>query len=211
MKLFFSFCLSVSTFGANAQAFSVAADKMDIAYTRIDNPLTIVANNSPCSELFATTDNGTIQKGDSCHFYYSPENVGKAIISLQRKQGGKMVKIGTEQLRVKALPFPVTVVGNRQSGIYPLALFKVQTKLSVKFEGVEMDIEGAIASFRISFIRNSQVFYNGEIVGDLFNDLTSAAFRQLKSGDVVKIENVKYMGGRNFCPSIIQGLTFTMQ
>ncbi|KAA5536296.1 hypothetical protein F0919_01110 [Taibaiella lutea] len=211
MKIpFFVFLILLSA-NLFAQSFVISADKMNIAYIGIDNPLSIVSDNCSCKDLFATTDNGTLIKKDSCHFLYEPSQAEKATIIIQKKQNGKLVKIGEQVLRCKRIPDPYPVVGNRHSGSFPLAQFKVQQGVVMTFgESFDLDFKAIVISFKITLLSNNQVFHTQETNGNRFTSNTIVAFSQLKTGDIVAIEGIKCIrsGG---CPKGAGTLTFVMR
>lgn len=203
-------CVLFSTL-INAQSFAIAADKMNIAYIGQDNPLTIVSDNCSCKDIFAITDNGTLTKRDSCKFGYMPSKSGNAIITIQKKQNGKLVKIGEQVWRCKYIPDPYAVVGNKQSGPFPLAQFKVQQGVVATFgESFDLDIQFIVFGFKITLSSNNQVLYSEETGGYRFSSNTINAFNRLKTGDTVIIEHIK-AGGPNSMIRILQTLTFVMR
>ena len=191
MKFAFIFIVAILlSIAANAQQFSVSADKMNIAYIGINNPLTIVADNCSCAELIASTDNGTIIKKDSCHFIYNPVQPGKTTINIQRKRGSKSETISRQEMRVKYIPDPVAMVGDKQSGSYPLNEFKVQAGVRAAFPRCELDMKAIIVSFKIALESNGQVLFTESTNGNHFSANAKAAFARLKIGDIVRVEEM---------------------
>lgn len=195
----------------NAQSFAIAADRMNIAYIGTNNPLTIVSDNCSCKDIFATTDNGELIKKDSCMFSYMPSKMGTANIIIQKKQNGQLIKIGEQVWRCKYMPDPYPMVGNRRSGPFPLALFKVQQGVQATYgESFDLDIIVKVIGFKITLSSNNQVFYTATISGNRFTSITIDAFNKLKTGDIVLIEDIKHLrsGG---CPKPTENLTFVMR
>lgn len=202
--------LVIVPFFLKAQSFTVSADKMNIAYIGIENPLTIVSDNCSCKDLFATTDNGTLTKTDSCRFIYSPTKMGQTVIIIQKKQNGKLVKIGEQVLRCKGIPDPRVAISNKSSGIFPLEQFKVQQGISVVFEpGFELDLKAMVTSFKIILVYTSTQ-YAEEITGNRFTAKTIAQINLLKPGDNVFVENIKCKGPDNTIRSM-NPLVLTMR
>ena len=191
MKTFFLFALLLLHRNSFAQSFAVAADKMKIAYIGIYNPLSIVSGNCSCKDIFATTDNGTLTKKDSCHFTYQPERQGRATIIIQKKQNGKLIKIGEQSLKCKRIPDPRVAIGNKSSGVIPVEQFKVQQGISVVFDsGFEMDLKFTVTSFTIVMIYKNAPVYSEATVGNRFTAKTIAQINLLKPGDELFVENI---------------------
>jgi len=175
----------------NAQSFAISADRMNIAYIGIDNPLSIVSDNCSCKDIFATTENGTLARGDSCYFNYMPASPGVATIVIQKKQNGKLVKIGEQELRCKRIPDCRVAVGGKSSGLFSLNEFKVQQGVSVSFDqAFEMDLKFVVTSFKIYILYKSSE-YSETVTGNRFTQSIIAQLKLLKSGDRVFFEGIK--------------------
>lgn len=199
MKISFLFwMLLIVSANANAQQFSVSADKMNIAYIGIDNPLTIVADNCSCTNLFAITKNGELIKKDSCRFIYRPVREGDAMITVQKKQNGKLITIAQKEMKAKYIPNPRASIGGKSEGSFPLDQFKLQQGIIISFDhNFEMDLKFAIVSFRIIILYKNGVQYSEDIVGNRFLTSTIDQFKNLKAGDKVLIEAMRCKGPDN--------------
>jgi hypothetical protein len=74
-------CFSIFSFG---QKFSVAAEKENILYIGMDNPISITVDNLSSKSIIVKTDNGEITGNDGqyvCH----PKYVGRTNIMIYKK------------------------------------------------------------------------------------------------------------------------------
>ena len=61
MKSVFILLVLIFTFYVgNAQHFAIASDNNNVLYVGLDNPLSISAENCPCSQLIVKTNNGKV-------------------------------------------------------------------------------------------------------------------------------------------------------
>ncbi len=56
----------------SGQKTAIAADKSNVLYLEMDNPITIAVENTSCKELIVKSDNGTI-KGQNGSYDWIPE------------------------------------------------------------------------------------------------------------------------------------------
>lgn len=85
MKKYLSLFLILLTFkNSHGQKFSIAADKMNILYVGVDNPITIAVENSSNKSIIIKTNNGKITGNNGSYTFRSNE-VGKAEISIYKK------------------------------------------------------------------------------------------------------------------------------
>jgi hypothetical protein len=70
---------------SNAQVVAFAADKMNVLYVGLENPLTIVVENMDCKDVKIFTTNGKIlRKG--CKLLIVPDSIGISRITVQTKK-----------------------------------------------------------------------------------------------------------------------------
>ena len=91
------FFISIFSFG---QIVAVSADRNNILYLDMDNPITIAAENSTSQSLVVNIDNGEIS-GQNGLYNCRPKSIGPAIITVSIKQDGKLKLIATKTFRAK--------------------------------------------------------------------------------------------------------------
>ncbi len=86
LPLVFLFCIST----AFAQRAVVSADKMNVLYAGIENPVSIAAENHSCKDLVVEISHGTISKYEydgPCGYAVKVNTPGRAIITVKNKKG----------------------------------------------------------------------------------------------------------------------------
>lgn len=163
---------------------AVAADKMNVLYMGIENPITI---GTPVSwdKVLVSIDNGTIS-GTGSHRIIRPAHVGAANITVV---SGK--QISTFSFRVKMVPSPLVKLDNWKNAI-PMESFKKIRTINLCYENFDFDLtpQPKIKSATISFtLPNCSFEFQ---LKD--NDLTvlQSIHQLLVPGTVVKINNVVY-------------------
>jgi hypothetical protein len=145
--LFFHFCCV-------AQHFAASADKNNILYIGISNPLSVAVENIAANTLVIKTDNGLII-GNNGKYEATPTIQGKATYFIYKKNNGKLKKVAAAIFRVKHLPNPVFRIGPCNSGCV------IQKKTIVNQQYVRVDLENfdinarfQIKKFTVCIIKN---------------------------------------------------------
>ena len=199
--LFYSL-ISVMLYG---QGFAVSADKMNVAYVGVDNPLTIVAEGYDCKDIQASCANGTLTKKSECHFIFRPEKEGLAdiIVTVKTK------RIGTANYRVKMAPLPRVALGGQSGGFMKAELFKAQKGLSILLYNSELDCTWKVLSFRVVIAPKLGEVLQIHNSGPLFNQRVLLSIQRLKTGDKVIFENIKATD-QDGLPRSINSMVFTI-
>lgn len=195
-----------------AQAFVVRADKMNLVYTGIDNPLTIVSGKCSCKDLSVTTDIGELKKLEGCNYLYrGAATEGRMTLTISQTTGGKTKEIGTQFFRVKRMNEPYATVGGRKGNYYSLASFKVQKGVSVTIDNFEsMEPRYMVTKFNVRVLRKGSAIFNAVVKGMYFNKECTDFFSTLKAGDVVEISGINCISPDSRERHLPDDLIFTM-
>lgn len=203
--LFYSF-LSVMLYG---QGLAVSADKMNVAYVGIDNPLTIVAEGYDCSQLIVTSNNGKLIKGEDCQYNFSPDKQGTCDINVSVKTKTGIKHVGIKKYRAKLLPSPRVALAGKSEGRISTAVFKQQLGISMIFDNCEYEIKGAVTKFRIVFLYVEGTAFEAENSGANFSPEVQQEMKKLKLGDKIVVENIKGIVANGMTRSF-NSMTFTL-
>lgn len=174
-----------------ASATSISADKMNVLYIGLQNPISITAAGVPAEKVEASVTGGNITKKAAGQFIVTVSQPGKANINVSANGKGLSVK----EFRVKYVPDPVLKVGLNKSGYMKASEFKVQGGLradleNFEFEGVKYDVVG----YRVGIDAKGRDYAEGDANSAYFPAGVQAAVRSLKPGDQVYFDNVKVKG-----------------
>jgi len=117
---------------------AVSADKMNVLYIGVDNPLTITAGVG-AEKVNASFTGGSIERVNGPKWIAKPKTPGEQTISVI--VDGKATPV---RYRVKYLPDPAAFVANKRGGPIPAADLKAQGGMIARL--LESDFE---ASFRV--------------------------------------------------------------
>jgi hypothetical protein len=161
----------VSTFTAFSQHIAVSADKNNVFYVGVDNPITVVAENYACKDLVVKADDGEILQGYGCTFICHAYKTGRKDIIIYKKTGDKLQEIGRSFFRVKNIPPPSFRIGPYGNNLYGEALIKIskvviaaQQYVRADLDNFDFDVRFAIDSFHVTIFSTdsckTKTFFN---------------------------------------------------
>jgi hypothetical protein len=142
--IFWGILMPVVLYG---QGFAVSAEKMNVVYIGVDNPLTIVAEGYKCDQLEVSCESGTIRKTENCEYNIAPVREGAIEIEVKARTSSGVKQIGTKKFRVKLIPSPTARIAGRSSGLILAAIFKVQLGVSTFIDGFDFESRFRVARF----------------------------------------------------------------
>jgi len=167
---------------SSAPSPAIMADKMNVLYLGLDNPVTI-GTAGTWDKVEVSINNGSIT-GTGAHRIIRPANVGscEVIVSVDKK-------IWTFNYRVKRMPDPV-VMFDGQEGSMPLETFRKIKSLKLDYSHCDFDVEELlqIKEAIISFVLpdcSFQVQLHSKDLSPLAN-----IYDMLVPGTIVTIRNV---------------------
>ena len=191
-KTFLILLLSLS-FGSVFSQVAVQADKMNVLYIGIPNPITVAVSDLKYKELSVSIDYGKItpdtKKGKG-HYIVDVFEPGSANITVSATTAKGIKSIAKQIYRVKRLPVKTTVCG-RESG-------RITAKMLLNTDGPKVAIDGAnmegflsIDSFTVRVERDDEELYRRHHVStNKFDEDTRKFFKKLKAGDKLFIEHI---------------------
>ena len=167
---------------------AVMADKMNVLYVGVDNPLTITAG-AGSEKVSAVSSNGAVTKGSGSKYIAKPSTPGEANIDV--RVDGKSV--GKVMFRVKSIPPPAAFVGNLSPGQVSAAQFKAMGGVRAVLENSDFDFQFDVLSYTVADLSApdyNPVANNGaRWVGN-----AAAVISNLKPGKAVYIDAIKARG-----------------
>ena len=190
MKKYYLILLTLFTaIVSYGQNIAVAADKMNVLYVGIDNPITIAAENCSNKSLVVKTTNGKLIKENGQYLFRS-ETIGAAEISVYKNQNGKLTKLGSTFFRVKALPLPIFKVGSGRQSVAKVELANQQF-VRAELEGFDFDAKFPVDSFTVCIVPSDTCSYSViKNIGNKINDDIRSQFQRLKENDVVIFKKI---------------------
>lgn len=169
------------------RSVAVSADKMNVFYIGVENPVTISAAGIPSEEMQVEANGVQLRRINNSQFIATPSQAGKASITIS----GGGLKPTTFEYRVKMIPTPIPMMGANKSGRMKPNEFKVYDKIAAIHENFDFDAKCNITGFEITRVPKNgdpQIYENK---GGNFGERTKRITKQATFGDVFYFEKIK--------------------
>jgi hypothetical protein len=217
MKYIIILYLTITFTVANAQlkSVSISADKMNILYVGVDNPVTIsvIGINSNDIEVSVIGLVGASISGEDARYIVrARQQTGYnqfCSIVVKDKKSGQIY--GSFPLRVKRIPDPQARLSGRTDGSISAGDMKVQNGIMAVLENFDFEAKCQISSYELMYITKDQETLTTVNNGAAFSPQTKKLIEAAQPGDVYIFKDVT---GR--CPGDVTGrrlnpLVFTIK
>jgi hypothetical protein len=181
--------MSVMLYG---QGFAVSADKMNVVYIGVDNPLTIVAEGYKCDQLEVSCESGTILKTGNCEYNIAPVQEGAIEIEVKARTSKGLKDLGTIVYRVKPIPDPIVYLG--RTGHF--ARLNMQGP-ELRLNGFDFEAKFIVKDFTFEVKRKNEIIHSIFNEGQLYSGKVKAIIERLYPGDIITVINVRCVGPDN--------------
>jgi GldM C-terminal domain len=210
VALIFSLICSTSC-ALNAQEAVVSAEKMNVFYMGVDNPIAVSVPNVSSDKLKVTGENvESITKQSDGYYSVRVFRLGEATIIIEAN--GKTTK---KKFRVKQLPDPIVILSNGRGsegrGDMNVDNFKVVQGLIATFANLDFDARCSVQSFVIAISSKKGDAYFETINGSSFSINAAKRIQMLEIGDVVSISEIKIRCPGDPAARNLGSLTYTMK
>lgn len=186
----------------------VAADKQNVLYIGVDNPVTIAAAGISTSALKVSMIGGSLQKASSTGYIAKVTKSGEVKIIVKNTKNGKTYPF---QFRVKRIPNPVVKLGTNFDGMMSSNEFKAQPGLIAVLENFDYDAKCQVQYYTVNYTRKRQDAVLIEGKGGRFSGQVAEAIRQAKPGDQYSFTNVKVRCPGDMANRRVNGLSFKIK
>ncbi|MEY3152024.1 MAG: hypothetical protein RLZZ333_621 [Bacteroidota bacterium] len=188
---------------------AASADKMNVLYIGVDNPLTITAG-AGSEKVSAQFSAGTITKAGGSKYIVRPAAGSYGDQTVTILVDGKSVgKVG---FRVKQLPNPTAYVGNLRPGAVPSASFKAMGGIIAKLEDSEFDAPFEVVSYRVGALSSDIPDYAPvDNKGPRWAGAAAALINKLKPGALVAITDITVKGPDGRTRVLPSGLSYNLK
>ena len=185
---FYSFKESYSV--AKSQA-TVAAEKMNVLYADIDNPVSVSAPVPP--DKIRINGGGLVFKGSAGKYIVTPPSsmIGKKVtVTASADFGGKSQSLGGTEFRIMKIPAPIPKVGGTYGGgsVSASIISGSPFIMATTPDGFAFDLKYRITGFKMLVGRkdeNPKVASSGNFSNDMIN-----AIKRAESGEPMVIYDI---------------------
>jgi len=188
-----SYPFSASYFVAQPSA-TVSADKMNVFYIGVENPVTISVPGVPNDKVRASISNGSLSPAGNGKYIVKVTGGAEAVINVTAQMTGGAKPMGQTRFRVKPLPTPIPKLAGKISGNFTKAEILAQPHILAVLENFDFELRYNVVSFVFTY-RNAAgdlLDINGS--GMMLNPQMQEKIRAAKRGDRFMINDIKAAG-----------------
>ncbi|WP_316822268.1 gliding motility protein GldM [Pedobacter gandavensis] len=189
---------------------TVSPDKMNVIYAGIPNPFSVSAAGFPLESVKATMQDGSISGGNGKFTVnVSGAQVGRELsINVSANTGGKLLNLGSQTFRVKALPTPKALVKGKSGGSVDLEWLENAGLLDTQLDDFVFDVKYKVIRFAATFINPRSDAVTIQNSGAGFSGQVKGALNSIKPGATVVFKDIVCEGpdGRQ---RVLDGITFS--
>lgn len=131
----------------------VSADKMNVFYIGVNNPVSVSAPGIAKESLRVSMTNGSIS-GSNGKYTVKVSKPGEAVVSVSAKTpSGEVRTIGSTKYRVKTIPDPTVKFGGKTGGKLSTVALKQQNRIFPALEDFDFDAKFTIQSFHLVIVK----------------------------------------------------------
>ncbi len=163
----------------------VSADKMNVLYIGVDNPISVAVAGFSSSKISATiSNNGTLTQTSPGRYLAKVSVVGKTEITVYAEmQNGSKKLMGAFPFRVKRIDPPVAKIGGFNGGEVKATLFKVQRGIIAVLDGFDYDVRFQVVDYEMTYMSPGKNFVTFSTEGPLFSKDMIKVIELSQSGD----------------------------
>jgi gliding motility-associated protein GldM len=172
---------------------NVSADKMNVFYIGVQNPVSVSAAGVPTHTLKVSgVGGGMVMK---------PNGKGKYMVTVSKPTpkaspaiitvSGEGLKATTFPFRAKRIPDPVARLSKKSGGTMGNGEFKAQAGVGAFLDNFDFDATCKIQGYTLTFVAKRQDPVDSVNGGARYNEKSKRLVRQAKPGDIFYFDNVK--------------------
>lgn len=168
------------------RSVTVSADKMNVFYIGVDNPVSVVAAGVSTNSL-RVSGNGVSLSGGNGKYTARASSPGRATVTVS----GEGLKATTFDFRVKQIPDPVAKINNSTGGEIGNGVLKAQGGVIPVLENFDFEARCDILGFNVIYIPRRQDPMQALNPGGAFGGQARALINQAKPGDQFIFDNIR--------------------
>jgi gliding motility-associated protein GldM len=177
-------------------ALTGGADKMNVMYAGLENPISISAPGVPNEKTHVSCNNGVLTPLGNGKYMVTKPTAGKVcqITVTADMADGSQRNMGVMEFRVKRLPKPYASIGVEGSRVTAAKLGSVSGLACSYGPDFEFKANPRVISFTYEFSVNGFFSSPVPVKGNMFDATAQGKFRSLKKGSHVIIDNIVAIG-----------------
>jgi gliding motility-associated protein GldM len=139
----------------------ISADKMNVLYIGVDNPMSISVPGVANDLVTVTPSGGGVTlvkdaKAGGGHYIATATTQGDCMISVSAKMDNKNMPMGSMKYRVKRVPDPVAKIANMKGGPINKNTLAAQSAIIPVMEGFDFELFPRVTGFKVTIVKRGK-------------------------------------------------------
>lgn len=169
------------------RSVTVSADKMNVFYIGVDNPVSVVAAGIASTALNVNASGVSLNRTGNGKYNATGTRPGNASITVS----GGGLKSTKFDFRVKRIPDPIARLGNKDSGALGTGEFKAQGGVGAWLDNFDFNAKCRIEGFIMTRVAKRQDPVDAPNRGARFSGNAARLQNMASPGDIYYFENIK--------------------
>jgi len=169
------------------RSVSVSADKMNVFYIGVQNPVSVSAAGVPTNSLKVNGSGITLKPNGKGKYIATANKPGQANVTVS----GEGLKATKFPFRIKRIPDPVARLSKNSGGTMGNGEFKAQGGVGAFLDNFDFDAKCKIQGFMLTKLAPRQDPIESNNGGARYSDKSSRLVKSAKPGDTFYFDNVK--------------------
>lgn len=198
------------SYQVSAPTAVVSADKMNVLYIGVDNPISVSVPGIPRESIRASINSGSLSGGNG-NYTARVSEPGTAVISVSAEVGGEVRALGSQTFRVRTVPPPIPKFGGISSGALNASVAKVQPGVFAVLENFDFDMQFTVTRFTMIISRRRADPFVQTANSNALTPQMKQALNTVAAGDVIAIDDIYVKGGDGTNRKLEQGIAIRIQ
>lgn len=173
---------------------TVSADKMNVFYIGVDNPVTISVPGVPNDQVQASISAGSlISQGGGKYIVKQTAGTTTATVSVTATLGGKSTSMGSSVFRVKKVPDPTPTIGGSTGGSIQKSVLAAAGGIIPVMKDFDFELYFTITSFTMTMNYKGDLIEKAGVGNKLTADMIALIQKGTK-GTKIYLEDIKATG-----------------
>jgi biopolymer transport protein ExbD len=171
-------------------AVSIAADKMNVLYVGVDNPISINTFGKKLNQFTLTSENEQvkIEPTEDGKYNIKVSKTGEITLLVTHLKSKKTQK---KTFRVKRMPNPTVLLAKNKGGLINSGQFKGPAGMAAWLDNFDFDARCLVQSYTLYYTPKGQSSIKIEHRGGRFSGKVRSALQQAKPTDLYSFVDVK--------------------
>ncbi len=171
---------------------TVSADKMNVFYIGLDNPVSISAPGIPTENLRPSVSSGAelVQRDDGTHVVRIEPGTSNVTVSVNALVGGETRTMGESEFRARTVPDPVASIAGRREGRVDRQVLVAAGRITAEMDRFEFDMSFDIGSFEMTTVVGGDFRRYRQEDGASFTDEMIGVINNARSGQEITFRGI---------------------